>query len=72
MTEHKRCSDETEPAPGLPFIPEGEQQGTASLASVSFSLPKGREGHRHRGITAESVAARIQTTAGFSHGLERR
>lgn len=25
---------------------------------------KGREGHRHRGITAESVAARNQTAAG--------
>lgn len=38
--------------------------------SISFSLLKGREGHRHRGITVESVAARNQTTAGFSHGLE--
>lgn len=46
--------------------------GKTSLASISFSLLKGRKGHRHREITVESVAARNQTTAGFSHGLESR
>lgn len=54
------------------FTPEGEQQGAASLKSVSFFLVKGREGHRHRGITVESVAARNQTTAGLGRGLESR
>lgn len=62
----------TETVPFLFFIPEGEQWGTASLVSISFSVLKGREGHTHRGITVESMAARNQTTAGFSHGLESR
>lgn len=72
MTEYQRCFGKTEREPFLFFIPEGEQRGTASLASISFSLLKGREGQRHRGITAESVAARNQTTAGFIHELESR
>lgn len=72
MTENQRCFGKTETVPFLFFTPEGEQQGTTSLVSISFSLLKGREGHRHRGITVESVAARNQTTAGFSHGLESR
>lgn len=44
--------------------------GKTSLASISLSLLKGREGHRHRGIAAASVAAKNQTTAGFRLRLE--
>lgn len=72
MTEYQRCFGKTETLPLLFFTPEGEQRGATSLVSISFSLLKGREGHRHRGITVENMAARNQTTAGFSHGLESR
>lgn len=49
------------------FLPP---RGKTSLASISLPLLKGREGHRHRGIAAESVAAKNQTAAGFSLRLE--
>ena len=49
------------------FLPLG---GKTSLASISLSLLEGRKGHQHRGIAVESVAAKNQTAAGFSLGLE--
>lgn len=67
-TDHQRRADSAVPV----VTPEGEQWGTASLVSISFSLLKGREGHRHRGFAAERTAARNPTTAGSCHGLESR